>query len=255
MEINSKSKGCVYLVGAGPGDPELITVKGKRLLENCDDLVYDYLVDDRLLEWVRPDCRQHYVGKRAGFHAVPQQDIEKLLVALAGEGRQVVRLKGGDPFVFGRGGEEAASLREAGIRYEVVPAVTAALGCAAYSGIPLTHRDKSATVTFASGHERVDKDSQQMVNWRNLAKTGGTLVLYMAMGRLEEITGELVAGGLDSSTPVCIIEWGTTPKQRNLVGTLEDIVHRSRQAEMKPPAVVIIGNVVEYAETLGWYEI
>lgn len=255
MEINSKSKGCVYLVGAGPGDPELITVKGKRLLENCDDLVYDYLVDDRLLQWVSPNCRRHYVGKRAGFHALPQEEIEKLLVKLASEGNRVVRLKGGDPFIFGRGGEEATSLRQAGIRYEVVPAVTAALGCAAYSGIPLTHRDKSATVTFASGHERTDKGSEQMVNWRNLAKAGGTLVLYMAMGRLEEIVGELMAGGVDPSTPVCIVEWGTTPRQRNLVGTLGDIVHRSAQAEMKPPAVVIIGKVVDYAETLGWYEI
>lgn len=255
MESNSKSKGCVYLVGAGPGDPELLTLKGKRLIESCDDLVYDNLVDQRILDWAPEGVRRHYVGKQSGFHALPQEEICDLLVSLADQGRMVVRLKGGDPFIFGRGGEEALALREAGIRYEVVPAVTAALGCAAYSGIPLTHRDLSATVIFASGHEMPEKSEDRMVNWRKLAAAGGTLVLYMAMGRLDEICRELIAGGRTADTPASVIEWGTTPRQRNLSGTLKDIAERSRMAEMKPPAVVIIGEVANLGQTLGWYDI
>lgn len=250
-----KLKGSVFLVGAGPGDPELITVKGKRLLEECDALVYDYLVDKRLLDWVGKDCERHYVGKRAGFHALPQHEIEALLVQLAQQGKRVVRLKGGDPFIFGRGGEEALALKKAGIRYEVVPAVTAALGCAAYSGIPLTHREHSAAVTFISGHERPDKPDTELVNWQAHASAGGTLVLYMAMGRLKSITERLIAAGRSPSTPVSVIQWGTTPRQQSLQATLADVAQRVADSGLGAPAVVIIGDVAGLGETLAWYDI
>ena len=216
-----KQKGTVYLVGAGPGDPELITVKGRRLIGECDALVYDYLVDEGMKNWVKADCELHYVGKKAGFHSMAQGDIEKLLIKLAQRGLHVVRLKGGDPFVFGRGGEEAESLRKAGIRYEVIPAVTAALGCAAYCGIPLTHREWSSSVTFISGHENPEKDSS-MVDWEAHAVSGATLVLYMSMGRLEEICQRLIRGGRNAKTPATVVQWGTTPKQRSVRGTIEN---------------------------------
>lgn len=251
--MGGEGPGKVYLVGAGPGDPELITVKGRRLLESCDALVYDYLVDETLREWVRGDCRQYYVGKRAGFHSMEQAAIGKLLVDLASEGLSVVRLKGGDPFVFGRGGEEAERLREAGVPYEVVPAVTAALGCAAYCGIPLTHREWSSVVTFISGHERPDKEDS-MVDWEKHAASGATLVLYMAMGRLEDICRRLIAGGRASATPVTVIQWGTTPAQRSVRGTLESIVWQVREAGLGPPAVVVIGKVAALGDVLSWFD-
>ena len=246
-------KGTVYLVGAGPGDPELMTVKGRSLIESCDALVYDYLVDERMKAWVRADCELHYVGKREGFHTLEQEKIEALLLDLAGRGLSVVRLKGGDPFIFGRGGEEAESLRKAGIQYEVVPAVTAALGCAAYSGIPLTHREWSSAVTFISGHECPGKEAS-MVNWEAHAKSGSTLVLYMAMGRLAEICDQLVQNGRAGSTPVCVVQWGTTSKQRSVRGTLVDITDRVKEAEIGPPAVVIIGEVAALGSTLQWFD-
>ncbi len=228
-------------------------MKGKRLIESCDALVYDYLVYEGMKDWVRPDCELHYVGKRSGFHSIEQSKIECLLVELAGKGKQVVRLKGGDPFVFGRGGEEAETLRMAGISYEVVPAVTAALGCAAYSGIPLTHRDFSSSVTFISGHEKPDKN-QSLVDWESHARSGATLVLYMSMGRLEEISEKLVAGGRDSTTSVIVIEWGTTPRQRSVRGTLADIAWKVKEAGLGPPSVVIVGPVAELGDVLHWFD-
>lgn len=251
--MEGEAHGKVYLVGAGPGDPELITVKGRRLLESCDALVYDYLVDETLREWVRRDCRQYYVGKRSGFHSMEQEAIGKLLVDLAREGLTVVRLKGGDPFVFGRGGEEAERLREAGVAYEVVPAVTAALGCAAYCGIPLTHREWSSVVTFISGHERPDKEDS-MVEWEKHAASGATLVLYMAMGRLEEICQRLIAGGRAAATPVTVIQWGTTPAQRSVRGTLESIAWQVREAGLGPPSVVVVGKVAALGDVLSWFD-
>lgn len=241
------------MVGAGPGDPELITVKGRRLIGSCDALVYDYLVDERMREWVRADCRQIYVGKRSGFHSMEQGAIEELLVSLAKEGLEVVRLKGGDPFVFGRGGEEAERLRAAGVAYEVVPAVTAALGCAAYCGIPLTHREWSSSVTFLSGHELPEKGGS-LIDWEAHAASGATLVLYMAMGRLEAICERLVAGGRSAETPVSIVQWGTTPQQCSVRGTLASIGWRVREAGMGPPAVVIIGEVAALGDILGWFD-
>ena len=179
-------KGKVYLVGAGPGDPELLTVKGQRLLKRCDAIVYDYLVDDRLLEEVSEEAERYDVGKRPGRHSVAQEEIERLIVRLAKAGKTVVRLKGGDPFLFGRGGEEVRRLRESKIPYEIVPGVTAALGCAAYVDTPLTHREITSSVTFLSGHEQPDKEVQS-IDWRKHAETESTLVIYMGMGRLEAL--------------------------------------------------------------------
>ncbi|MEX0331338.1 MAG: uroporphyrinogen-III C-methyltransferase [Puniceicoccaceae bacterium] len=248
-----EGEGTVYLVGAGPGDPDLITVKGKRLIESCDALVFDYLVDEGMKDWVKSTCVLHYVGKRSGFHSMEQEKIEELLIELAREGKQVVRLKGGDPFIFGRGGEEAEALRAAGIRYEVIPAVTAALGCAAYCGIPLTHRERSSAVTFISGHEKPDK-AMSMVDWARHARSGATLVLYMSMGRLEEITGRLISEGRDPGTAACVVQWGTTPKQRSVRGSLEDIAWRAGEAGLGAPAVVIIGDVAALGASLNWFD-
>lgn len=249
----SEKAGSVYLVGAGPGDPELMTLKGRRLIETCDAIVYDYLINSSLLDWIGDGCEQYYVGKRAGFHALPQEEIESLLVRLAGEGKEVVRLKGGDPFIFGRGGEEAEALRRAGMRYEVVPAVTAALGCSAYCGIPLTHRDFNTSVTFISGHERPDRETP-LVNWAAHAKTDATLVLYMAMGRLESICETLITAGRSAETPVAVIQWGTTPNQRTVFGTLQDIAWRVKEAGLGPPAVVIMGDVASLGDHLAWFD-
>jgi uroporphyrinogen III methyltransferase/synthase len=245
--------GTVYLVGAGPGDPELMTVKGKRLIESCDALVYDYLVDESMKGWVKADCELHYVGKQAGFHSMEQEKIEALLIELAAAGKSVVRLKGGDPFIFGRGGEEAEALREKGIAYEVVPAVTAALGCAAYCGIPLTHREWSSSVTFISGHERPDKE-MSMVDWGAHARSGATLVLYMSMGRLGEICERLVAEGRDPATPAAVVQWGTTPRQKSARGTLASIAWVADEAGLGPPSVVIIGKVAALGEVLQWFD-
>lgn len=251
--MEERASGKVYLVGAGPGDPELITVKGKRLIESCDALVYDYLVSVELVKWTRSGCVQYDVGKRSGFHAMEQTAIEALLVSLAGEGQTVVRLKGGDPFIFGRGGEEAEALRKQGISYEVVPAVTAALGCAAYCGIPLTHRAHSSAVTFISGHERPDK-IDSMVDWASHARSGATLVLYMAMGRLKEITAQLMQHGRSGDTPAAVIQWGTTPRQRSVTGCLADIEWRCREAGLEAPAIVIVGDVAAMGPRLEWFD-
>ena len=245
--------GRVYLVGAGPGDPDLITVKGRRLIENCDALVYDYLVEEGMKGWVKPGCELHYVGKRAGFHTMDQETIEALLVELAGRGLSVVRLKGGDPFIFGRGGEEAEALRGAGIPYEVIPAVTAALGCAAYCGIPLTHREWSSSVTFISGHEHPEK-GKSMIDWGTHARSGATLVLYMSMGRLAEICQTLIKEGQEQVTPACVVEWGTTPRQKSVRGTLDDIAWKVSEAGLGAPAVVIIGEVARLGEALQWFD-
>ena len=246
-------KGTVYLVGAGPGAPDLMTVKGKQLIESCDALVYDYLVDESLKSWVNEGCELHYVGKQAGFHSMKQELIEELLVNLAESGKSVVRLKGGDPFIFGRGGEEAETLRRRDIPYEVIPAVTAALGCAAYCGVPLTHRDLSSAVTFISGHECPDKE-ETLVDWASHAKSGATLVLYMSMGRLGEICETLVAEGREPHTPATVIEWGTTPRQRSVRGCLSDIQAKVTEAGLGPPSIVIIGKVAALGEVLHWFD-
>lgn len=246
--------GRVYLVGAGPGDPELITVKGRRLVEQCEALVYDLLLPTEMLAWAPATAERHFVGKQPGRHTLPQSEIQALLIRLSREGKQVVRLKGGDPFVFGRGGEEAAALNAAGIPFEVVPAVTSALGCAAYAGIPLTHREHAGLVTFVSGHECAERGAEDAVNWEQLAKTGGTLVLYMSMGRLSAIVEALIRGGLDEDTPACVVEWGTTPRQRTLRARLRGLAAAVEERKMGPPSIVIVGEVAGLADSLAWFD-
>ena len=252
MIKREKSSGIVYLVGAGPGDPDLITVKGRRLIEQCDALVYDYLVSEELQNWVKPGCELHYVGKKGGFHSISQEEIEALLLKLSGEGKTVVRLKGGDPFIFGRGGEEAQTLHRAGVAFEVIPAVTAALGCAAYAGLPLTHRDWSSAVTFISGHEAPDR--QDKVNWEAHARSGATLVLYMSMARLEKICSDLIAYGRAAETAASVVQWGTTARQRTVHGNLGNIAWKAGEAGLGAPAVVIIGEVALLGGELDWFD-
>lgn len=245
--------GKVYLIGAGPGDPGLMTLRGRELLERCDAVVYDALVSREIVDWAPRVAERHYVGKQPGKVCVRQESIEALLVGLAREGKQVVRLKGGDPLVFGRGGEEALALVAAGVAFEIVPAVTAALGCAAYAGIPLTHRGIAASVTFVSGHDDPQKPRGKRVDWRSLARVGGTLCLYMAMGRLEAIVGELLAGGMDRETPAAAIQWGTTGQHRQVLATLATLSAGVSRSGMSSPAVVVIGEVARLAETLRWF--
>jgi|TARA_B110000438_G_scaffold101663_1_gene100540 uroporphyrinogen III methyltransferase/synthase len=245
--------GKVFLVGAGPGDPELVTLKAARLIRSCDAIVYDYLAAPELLEWTKPGCQQICVGKRPGFHSLPQEQIQERLVELARAGLEVVRLKGGDPFIFGRGGEEASALIKAGVSFEIVPGITAAIGCAAYAGIPLSHRAATGAITFISGHEMPDKASELAINWPEHARSGATLVLYMAMGRLPEIAGRLIAEGRDPETPAAVVQRGTTAKQRILTTCLKALAQDVEKEGFGPPSVVIIGSVAAYAEELAWF--
>ncbi|QYY34957.1 uroporphyrinogen-III C-methyltransferase [Ruficoccus sp. ZRK36] len=247
------SEGKVFLVGAGPGDPGLVTVRARELIETCDVLVYDYLANAELQSWVKADCELVYVGKRPGRHSIPQDKIEDILVKHANEGKQVVRLKGGDPFVFGRGGEEACRLHADGIEFEIVPAVTAALGAAACAGIPLTHREHSSSVCFLTGHEDMERGNMH-VDFAKAAQLGGTLCIYMGMGHISEITDKLIAGGLPPETPVAVIEWATLPRQRSLCATLATVAEAKKKAGLKPPAIVIVGEVARYYGELNWFE-
>jgi uroporphyrinogen III methyltransferase/synthase len=245
--------GSVYLVGAGPGDPGLLTVRGRELLRAADVVVYDRLVDPRLLDEVPPDGLRVFVGKRAGDHCRPQAEINALLIAHARRGRRVVRLKGGDPFVFGRGGEEAEALAEAGVPFEVVPGVSSAVAVPAYAGIPLTHRGYASSFTVVTGHEDGDKNGPG-VDWGRLAAAADTLVVLMGVRALSAIVAELLAHGRASDTPVALVRWGTTSAQETVTGTLTDIVDRARAAELTPPVVIVIGEVVRLRERLRWFE-
>ncbi len=243
----------VYLVGAGPGDPGLVTLRARELIARCDVLVYDRLVNPELRTWVKPGCELVYVGKDAHVHAIPQDQIEDLIVARAKAGKVVVRLKGGDPFIFGRGGEEAQRLARDGVAFEIVPGVTAALAAAAYAGIPLTHRDFASSLSFITGHEDPDKHEFR-VDFKKFAKLGGTLCLYMAMGQLERIVGELRAGGLAADTPAAVVQWATTPQQRTLFTTLGQLLEESTRAGLGAPAVIVIGAAVKAAKGIGWFQ-
>lgn len=244
--------GTVHLVGAGPGDPDLITVRGKQLIEQADAIVYDALVNPLMLDWARPDAECIFVGKRAARHSCSQDHIEELLVSLARRGLEVVRLKGGDPFIFGRGGEEAATLAAAGIPFTVCPAVTAALAAATHAGVPLTHREHSTAVTFLSGHEDPRKD-RPAVNWAAHARTGATLCLYMAMGRLGEICMELMSGGLPAHTPVAIVQWAATQQQRQVLSDLRHAASDAVEQGLGSPAIVIVGDVARLSRQLAWF--
>jgi uroporphyrinogen III methyltransferase/synthase len=248
--------GTVYLVGAGPGDPGLLTIRARELLQSCDDVVYDALVNEEMLsaELGGRDVARHFVGKRGGESASARQgDIERLLVRLAREGRRVVRLKGGDPFVFGRGGEEAQALGEAGIPFEIVPGITAGVAGPAYAGIPVTHRGAATAVTLVTGHEDPDK-GERGTDWRALARTNATLVLYMGVRTLPEVVRELLAGGRSADTPAAVIERATYPAQRVIMGTLATIADRAREASVAAPAITIVGDVVGLRDEIEWFD-
>ena len=249
----SNTEGEVYLVGSGPGDPDLLTFRALRLMQRADVVLHDRLVPASILDLVRRDAERVFVGKKPGDQALRQEQISRLMIDLARQGKRVLRLKSGDPFVFGRGGEEIEALSSEGIPFQVVPGITAANGCASYAGIPLTHRNHSAAVTFISGHERPDKDSSQSINWGHHARTEATLVLYMAMGRLAEIASSLIEGGRSPNEPVAVVQWGTTARQRTLRSTLDEVAEAVELAGIGAPAVVIIGEVAACADQLAWF--
>jgi uroporphyrin-III C-methyltransferase len=245
--------GTVYLVGAGPGDPELITVKGRRVLGEADAVVYDQLVDPELLELTPAGCERIFAGKKGGQACVPQNDIDGTLVRLALEGKTVVRLKGGDPFIFGRGGEEASALAAAGIPFEIVPGVTSALAAAAYAGIPLTHRLHSSSVILVTGHEDPSKPDAT-VRWEDYSKLKATLCVYMGVKNLADITRRLEAGGLAPVTPAAIIQSATGRGHRRILGTLATIAGLASRANVEAPAMLIIGEVAAFSDKLAWFE-
>ncbi len=244
----TRSTGKVFLVGAGPGDPDLLTLKAARLIRGADVVVYDRLVGEAVLELIEPGTTRLYVGKAAGRHALPQAEINELLVRAAANGRRVVRLKGGDPLIFGRGGEEADYLAAHGIDCEIVPGVTAASGCAAEFGIPLTHRGLATGVRYVTGH--CCADTPLVLDWLSLADPQTTLVVYMGLERVAEVTTNLIAAGLDAATPAAAIASGTTPARRICVTTLSDLPQRVADARLRSPVLLVIGRVVSLAGRL-----
>ncbi len=247
-------RGKVYLIGAGPGDPELITVKGRRFLEKADVVVYDYLASPKLLSHAPEEAEFVYVGKKGhGLHARTQEEINQLLVDRARAGKRVVRLKGGDPFIFGRGGEEIEELVAAGIEFEVVPGVTSATAAATYAGVPITHRRYTSSVAFITGHEDPTKPTSN-VDWQKIATGIGTLVFYMGIKNLPHITRKLIENGRDPATPVVVVRWASTPEQRSVEGTLADIAEVVRKNDIRPPALVVVGEVVQLRRVINWFE-
>jgi uroporphyrin-III C-methyltransferase len=242
--------GRVALVGAGPGDPELLTLRAARLIAEADVVVYDNLVGDGVMALVPAHVERVYVGKARANHSMPQPEINRLLVDLARQGREVVRLKGGDPFVFGRGGEELQALAEAGVPFEVVPGITAACGVASHAGIPLTHRDHAQTCLFVTGHL---KDGSCNLDWPALARPRQTVVIYMGLGGLAEICAQLIAHGLPPTHPAGVVEQGTLPGQRVVAATLADLPQRVADAGLQSPCLTIVGEVVKLHDTLAWF--
>ncbi len=243
--------GKVYLVGAGPGDPKLLTLRAAELLSKADIIIYDRLVGKSILRLAPKTARKIYVGKRSGKHEVPQDKINELLIDSAGKGRTIVRLKGGDPFLFGRGGEEVEVLAENNIKFELVPGVTSAVAAPEYAGIPLTHRDYASSVAIVTGHRA--GDSGKPVNWAKLAAGVDTIVILMGMESLEAIVKKLIQGGLNPNKPVAVVEQGTTRMQRSFIGTLGTMVEEAKKNDVKPPSVVVIGEVSELGRKLAWF--
>jgi uroporphyrin-III C-methyltransferase/precorrin-2 dehydrogenase/sirohydrochlorin ferrochelatase len=246
----SKTVGEVYLVGAGPGDPDLLTFRALRLMQKADVVVYDRLVSPEILELVRRDAEKIYVGKAKSKHTIPQGEINTLLAKEALAGNRVVRLKGGDPFIFGRGGEELETLIEHGINFQVVPGITAASGAASYAGIPLTHRDHAKSVVFATGHLQ---DNSINLNWQGLAQPDQTIVFYMGLTGLPIICEQLVKHGLAATTQIAMVQSATTSQQKVVTGTLQDIQQKAQAAQIKPPALIIVGSVVSLHKKLNWF--
>jgi len=242
--------GEVYLVGTGPGDPDLLTFRALRLMQQADVVLYDRLIGDGILNLVRRDAERIYVGKLPDNHSVPQEEIGKMLIRLAQDGKRVLRLKGGDPFVFGRGGEEIEALSENGVAFQVIPGVTAAVGCASYAGIPLTHRDHAQGCVFVTGHE---KDGKLNLNWESLIQPRQTVVVYMGLSSMAAITGGFIEHGADPTTPAAVIENGTRAGQRVITGTLKSLPGKSEEADIKSPALIIVGSVVTLREKLSWF--
>lgn len=241
----------VYLVGAGPGDPDLLTVKALRLLQTADVVVYDRLVSPEILSLIPTGVTRIAVGKMPGHHCVPQENINELLASLAAPGRIVVRLKGGDPYIFGRGSEEALYLLRRGVGFEVVPGITAAAACSAYAGIPLTHRGLARGVRFVTGHF---KDNETLeLDWDGLADPETTLVVYMGLAHARQISERLIAAGLPADTPAAAVQEGTTPRQRRVVSTLGELATAAEAAGLSSPVILIIGRVVELADALNWF--
>ena len=251
--MSNPRRGIVYLVGAGPGDPGLLTIKGKECLEQADIVLYDYLANPALLEYAPAHAERVYVGRRGRGQYQEQTEINRVLIDRAQAGQVVVRLKGGDPFVFGRGGEEAEAVAAAGVPFEVVPGVTAAVAVPAYAGIPVTHRTMASTVTVVTGHEDPSKGTT-VIDWPKLAATSGTLVFMMGMKTLPMIVSRLLEEGRAEETPVAAVRWGTKAEQRTVIGTLRDIVVKTAQAGMEPPTVIVVGEVVKLREQLNWFE-
>jgi uroporphyrinogen III methyltransferase/synthase len=237
----------VYLIGAGPGDPDLITVKGRRILAEADVVLFDHLAPEALLDYTPTDCERIYVGKKKSAHAYTQQEICDILIERARRGFTVVRLKGGDPYIFGRGGEEVEALVDAGIPFEVVPGVTTPLGIAAYTGVPLTHRDHTSVVTFVTGH------NVELIDWDRVGRAE-TLVIFMGLTSIREIAREIVSRGRPSDTPAMAVRWATRPDQQTITGTLADLPDKIEAAHMKPPATIVIGEVVGLRDKLNWFE-
>ncbi len=241
----------VYLVGAGPGDPKLITVRGLECIKKADVIIYDYLVNIELLKAAKPDIEMIYVGKQGGAHTMEQDDINQLLVKKAKEDKIVTRLKGGDPYIFGRGGEEAIVLRENNVPFEVVPGITAAIATPNYAGIPVTHRDFTSTFGLITGHEDPTKN-ESSIDWAKISTGIGTIAFYMGIKNLPHITEQLIKHGRSKDTPVAVIRWGTTPQQKTVTGTLDTIVEKTK--DIKPPAITIVGEVVKLRDQLNWFE-
>ncbi len=251
IEKNESHRGEVYLVGAGPGDPDLLTFRALRLMHKADVVLYDNLVSKPILEMTRRDAARIYVGKKKSDHAMPQEEINELLVRLALEGKRVLRLKGGDPFIFGRGGEEIEKLSSRGIAFQVVPGITAASGVSSYAGIPLTHRDHAQSCVFVTGHL---KDNSMDLDWEMLARPRQTVVVYMGLTGIDFLCSKLVEHGLPASTPAAVVQQGTTRNQKVLTGTLGNLAEVTRAAKLTPPTLIIVGGVVSLREKLSWFE-